>query len=63
MKRLTFLSCLLLTLVLPVRLGAFEIEWKALGGEVGIQAENGSVSGVTVLKGKGRVKGGTVKTG
>ena len=63
MKRLVFLSCLLLVMVSQARLGAFEIEWKALSGEVTVKAENGSVPGMTILKGKGRVKGCTLKAG
>ena len=63
MKRLVFLSCLLLVILSQARLGAFEIEWKALSGEVTVKAENGSVPGMTLLKGKGRVKGCTLKAG
>ena len=63
MKRLVFLSCLLLVMVPQARLAAFEIEWKALSGEVTVKAENGTVPGMTVLKGKGRVKGCTLKAG
>ena len=49
-------SCLL-----PIK--AVEIEWKAVSGGVKIKADNGSVSSVQILKGKGRVRGCTVKIG
>lgn len=49
-------SCLL-----PIK--AVEIEWKAVSGGVKIKADNGSVSSVQILKGKGRVRGSVVKVG
>ena len=39
------------------------IEWKSVVGEVEIKAENGSVSSVMLLKGKGRIRGCTIKVG
>lgn len=62
-KLLPLLSCLLLMLACQVRARAVEIEWKTLSGDVGIEATDGSMSSVTILKGKGRVKGGSVKIG
>lgn len=49
-------SCLL-----PIK--AVEIEWKAVSGGVKIKADNGSVSSVQILKGKGRVRGSSVTVG
>ena len=61
--RIAILLCLLLMPASYTRLQAVEVEWKTAQGEVEIKAENGSVSSVRLLKGKGRVKGHTVKVG
>ena len=60
MKTRIFIIVLLL-LACQFRLNAVEVEWKTASGEVEIKAVNGTVSSVTVLKGKGRVKGCAVK--
>ena len=61
--RIAILLCLLLIPASHIGLNAFEIEWKNVKGVVEIKAENGSVSAVKVLKGKGRAKGSAVKVG
>lgn len=61
MKTRILTICLLLAF--QIQLSAVEVEWKTTSGEVEIKAVNGSVPSVTVLKGKGRVKGCTVKVG
>lgn len=61
--RIVILICLLLLSACHIHLNAFEIEWKSLSGEVEIKAENSSVTSVRLLKGKGRVRGCTVKVG
>ena len=61
MKRAATLLCLILIQALLIRLNAFEIEWKALSGEVSIEAFNGSVSTVKLVKGRVRAKGGVIK--
>ena len=61
--RIAILLCLLLMPAAFFRLDAIEIEWKAASGNVEIKAQNGSVSSVRVLKGKGRVRGCAVKVG
>lgn len=61
--RTVILICLLLLSACHIHLNAFEIEWKSLSGEVEIKAENSSVTSVRLLKGKGRVRGCTVKVG
>ena len=60
MKTRIFIIVFLL-LAFQFRLNAVEVEWKTASGEVEIKAVNGTVSSVTVLKGKGRVKGCGVK--
>lgn len=60
MKTRIFIIVLLL-LACQFRLNAVEVEWKTASGEVEIKAANGTVPSVTVLKGKGRVKGCGVK--
>ena len=59
--RIVFFVCFLLIMASPIRLQAVEIEWKSTSGEIEIKAENGTVSSVQRLKGKGRVRGCTVK--
>lgn len=59
--RVLLLLCLLLAPAFPIRLNAFEIEWRTVSGNVELKAENGSVASVKLLKGKGRVKGCAVK--
>lgn len=61
--RIAILLCLLLIPVSNIRLHAVEVEWKTASGEIDIKAENGTVSSVKVLKGKGRVRGCTFKVG
>ena len=61
MKIRIVLIILLLIAAYNLRLNAVEVEWKTVSGEVEIKAENGSVASVKVLKGKGRVKGCSVK--